>query len=288
MRPGSPIQGPQDFDVAAVLDQLFLDQQNSVEPPVEDDAEVQSVLSALSELTDSEVEEPDSEIEDEETPSRSTFSFVDCIPSSLRSFSSRFRAPLDEALTDPTESEEFTPPDGLSGLKRRRWLKTQRNHRKKRKKEQLSQLHLDSRLRDITKKRARGIQPIFTPNNFSAESLPHTKKGWAGLKSKLEAFCPELTDLLGEEYQMELVDWNGEDTHGVVDTIGRIIVILGGKPKDKKGERRDRTWTATMTNLKTLLQDARDKMTFTSKQKSSMRGQYPSVAMGTSFGGGSQ
>ncbi|KAJ3838202.1 hypothetical protein F5878DRAFT_181639 [Lentinula raphanica] len=210
MRPGMPIQGPQDFDLAAVLDQLHMDEQNPEHTPFEDDA--QSVLSKLSELTESDNGEADSEVEDDPYPrpegedasSKSLFSSLHCNLSSTESFNSRF-SPPDQSL--PQSTEDFTPPEGLSGQKRRRWLKTQRNHQKKRKKEQLSQIRLNSFLRDITKKRVQAVQPIQVAQDVSA--LPHTKKGWAGLKAKLAAACPELVDLLGDEYNMELVDWNG-------------------------------------------------------------------------------
>ncbi|KAJ3717152.1 hypothetical protein C8R42DRAFT_724780 [Lentinula raphanica] len=289
MQPGIPIQGPQDFDLAAVLDQLHMDEQNPQHTPFEDDA--QSVLSEISELTESDNGEADSEVEDDPYPrlegedasSKSLFSSLHCNLSSMESFNSRF-SPPDQSL--PQSTEDFTPPEGLSGQKRRRWLKTQRNHQKKRKKEQLSQIRLNSFLRDITKKRVQAVQPIQVAQDVSA--LPHTKKGWAGLKAKLAAACPELVDLLGDEYNMELVDWNGVDAYNIVDGPGQIIVVLGGKPRDREGEKPHRTWTAMMIDLKTRLADAGKNMTFTSKQMRSMRGGHPSVSMGTSFGGGSQ
>lgn len=71
------------------------------------------------------------------------------------------------------------------------------------------------------------------------------------------------------------------DCYVVVDKAGRIIAVLAGKPRDD-------AWDAVMTKLTAQIKDARGGMTFSKKQEAHKRGKFPSVAVGTSFGGGSK
>lgn len=71
------------------------------------------------------------------------------------------------------------------------------------------------------------------------------------------------------------------DCYVVVDKAGRIIAVLAGKPRDDN-------WDAVMTELTAQIKDARGSMTFSKKQEAHKRGKFPSVAVGTLFGGGSK
>ncbi|KAJ3710079.1 hypothetical protein C8R42DRAFT_597590, partial [Lentinula raphanica] len=67
----------------------------------------------------------------------------------------------------------------------------------------------------------------------------------------------------------------------LLDKSGRIIGVLAGKPRDSK-------WDSLIKDLEEQVRSARQTMSFSKKQSSSKRVSGPSVAMGTSFGGGSQ
>ncbi|KAJ3968608.1 hypothetical protein EV361DRAFT_972719 [Lentinula raphanica] len=80
---------------------------------------------------------------------------------------------------------------------------------------------------------------------------------------------------------MQLVEWAGQESHALADKSGRVIGVLAGKPRDRK-------WDPLMKDLEEQVRSARKKMTFSQKQRNNRRASGPSVAMGTSFGGGSQ
>lgn len=69
----------------------------------------------------------------------------------------------------------------------------------------------------------------------------------------------------------------------IVDKQGRIIAVLAGRPRGDD-------WTELTEELAGLLSKAGSKMTFSRKQRSGghKRGDFPSVSVGTSFGGGSK
>lgn len=71
------------------------------------------------------------------------------------------------------------------------------------------------------------------------------------------------------------------DSYAVVDREGRVISVLAGTPRDPN-------WGALMKELGEAVGKAREEMTFSKKQKEHVRGTFPSVSVGTSFGGGSK
>ncbi|KAE9391872.1 hypothetical protein BT96DRAFT_1000930 [Gymnopus androsaceus JB14] len=96
-----------------------------------------------------------------------------------------------------------------------------------------------------------------------------------------EKINPDIEQLLGDDYDMQVVEWNGKDSYAIVDREGRIISALAGTPCD-------RNWGTLMKELEDAIANAREKMSFSNKQKEHIRGEYPSVSMGNSFGGGSK
>jgi hypothetical protein len=66
-----------------------------------------------------------------------------------------------------------------------------------------------------------------------------------------------------------------------VDSAERIVAVLGGTPKDS-------SWMPLMNRLLQKIRTARSKMTFSRKQTKQPRGDFPSVSVGNSFGGGSK
>lgn len=71
------------------------------------------------------------------------------------------------------------------------------------------------------------------------------------------------------------------DSYAIVDREGRVISVLAGKPRDGK-------WDSLMKELEEAIAKAREKMSFSKKQKKHVRGKFPSVSVGNSFGGGSK
>lgn len=71
------------------------------------------------------------------------------------------------------------------------------------------------------------------------------------------------------------------DSYAVVDREGRIIAALAGRPRDEN-------WDELMKELTEAIRQAHEKMTFSEKQTTHIRGEFTSVSVGNSFGGGSK
>lgn len=70
------------------------------------------------------------------------------------------------------------------------------------------------------------------------------------------------------------------ETHAITDRNGRVISVLAGRP------RRD-NWDGLVEELANKISAVREQTKFSNKQLNHKRGEFPSVAFGTSFGGGS-
>ena len=70
----------------------------------------------------------------------------------------------------------------------------------------------------------------------------------------------------------------------VVDKGGRVIAVLGGRPKGETEE----SWRAVIQDAYDAMKLAREQGVFTQEQKNHRRGSYATLATGISFGGGQQ
>lgn len=242
-----------------------------------------------------------------ETPSPSAPSpfFLDSFaPSSfLGCFLKPFARPAVEEVAPSDAEPEDVALEGSSeqpetGKAARRKRKMVKNKEKRQKRRKLTQDQLGTRLKGIARTRAAESQRWDAKDTFATESLPVNSGGWSGLRQRLEKIHPQIKELL-DEHEMEVVEWNGRcvsclafslmvvlrdasrDSHAIVDREGRVISVLAGTPRDPN-------WGSLMKELEEAIGQAQEKMTFSKKQKEHVRGVFPSVSVGSSFGGGSK
>ncbi|KZT00442.1 uncharacterized protein LAESUDRAFT_666199, partial [Laetiporus sulphureus 93-53] len=65
----------------------------------------------------------------------------------------------------------------------------------------------------------------------------------------------------------------------ITDSEGRVIGVLAGSPNDP-------SWQSVNSEASALLKKAQTQMHFTSKMEKHLRGDYPALSVGVSFGGG--
>ncbi|KAJ3730736.1 hypothetical protein C8R42DRAFT_637406 [Lentinula raphanica] len=259
---GQPIIAPQ-FDL-----QNALDTYEDPELPTSRDYEV-DLEGDLSELSDLESED-----------SCESFEFHDSNEVQF-SLPSTFQPRLSTEGSSPSEGEDkpHSDPAGGTGKRARRCRKTLRNWKKRRLAREEGRFQTG--LKEIARRRAAECQTLSAGDDFQTEDLPVNSTGWSGVRQQFEKTHPSYQELLGEEYEMQLVGWKGDEGFPVLDKTGRIITVLAGKPQDSK-------WGTLTEELEEQVRSARKNMTFSKKQRSNKRVSGPSVSMGTSFGGGSQ
>ncbi|KAE9385706.1 hypothetical protein BT96DRAFT_981971, partial [Gymnopus androsaceus JB14] len=206
--------------------------------------------------------DPDGSEPDPTSPS-SSFS----IPAFLRRL---FLQPPSEFGEVQSESEDRTsgvedkPLTGLAA--RRKWKKERKRDKwnvKHKLKRKLMQDELGTTLKEISRKKAACPHTISTNKSFSSKALPINSGGWSGLQQKLEKINPAVQELL-DKHDMQITDWDRRQSYAVVDNKGRIITALAGTPDDPN-------WIPLMQELAENIRNARDRMSFSTKQKENKR-----------------
>ncbi|KAJ3965065.1 hypothetical protein EV361DRAFT_955360 [Lentinula raphanica] len=262
LSPGQPIVASQ-FDLRDALEAY-----EDPETPTSRDYEV-DLEGELSELSDLESED-------------SCESFDDSIEVEL-ALPSTFQPLVSGEESSPSETEDdpSNDPGQGQGKRARRRRKTLRNRKKRRLAREDAQAQFQTGLKEIARRRVAESQTLSSVDDFHTEDLPVNSGGWSGIRQEFERIHPSFQELLGEGFELRLVEWQGQESCAVLDKSGRIISLLAGKPRDPK-------WDSVINELEEQVRSARKKMTFSQKQRSNKRVSGPSVSMGTSFGGGSQ
>ncbi|KAJ6579042.1 hypothetical protein DFH09DRAFT_1246182 [Mycena vulgaris] len=80
---------------------------------------------------------------------------------------------------------------------------------------------------------------------------------------------------------MTVIPWDGQSPRPLVDKGGRVIAVLGGRPKG-------RDYLKQTQEAARQLEDARGELKFRADQVNGRRGAFSSVSYGISYGGGQQ
>ncbi|KAF9037522.1 hypothetical protein BJ165DRAFT_1353445 [Panaeolus papilionaceus] len=111
-----------------------------------------------------------------------------------------------------------------------------------------------------------------------AKGFPVTKPAWIG-KQIPDGKSEHSLEYLIQEEGMTLIDWDGRTTHTITDRSHRNIGLLGGVPRTRNWDEVQQDAAAAIRRAGTLLYVPENKLR-------NRRGQFISVAMGLSFGGG--
>lgn len=103
-----------------------------------------------------------------------------------------------------------TQPTAATGKTARRNRKNQKKRIGRNIKRAMIQRELGTSLKGVSRRRSAASTILEVDKSFVTEDLPVNSGGWSGVRENFEKSCPTLEELLGEDYGMELVDWNGK------------------------------------------------------------------------------
>ncbi|KAG6905925.1 hypothetical protein DXG01_016915 [Tephrocybe rancida] len=106
-----------------------------------------------------------------------------------------------------------------------------------------------------------------------SETSPVTSSGWMGLRRDAPTGGISLAELLARG--LRLFEWDGRTTHPLLDSVGRQIGVLLGRPRGD-------TWDIKISAAADELRGAQAEL----GQQRNKRGDYAFVNSGISFGGG--
>ncbi|KAE9386950.1 hypothetical protein BT96DRAFT_1005588 [Gymnopus androsaceus JB14] len=267
LKPGHPIRGPNKYDLDVALNALATDDNGNEDGH---DIDSESECSELSDLTD--LDDNDEPFICTSPPSSSPWK--SCLSSFFAPIFRPFQTPPGVEESD-TEAEDIPLCDSSEhpekGKKARRKWKKMRNNEKRRQRRRLEQEALGTRLKSIARCRAAESHKLDARETFISEDLPVNSGGWSGLHQQFEKINPGIAELLGDEYNMQLVSWNGKDSYAIVNREGRVIAVLAGMPRNGK-------WDSFMKELEEAIGKARENMSFSKKQKEQVQGDFPAIA----------
>lgn len=234
LQPGAPILGPIPYDASIALDEKAAPSQipgssaNNLPPryippnyaTFEDGFSSEDEVELESDLTDIEDSDGDDEDHtgtkaDEETnlfrtdlPQAHSSYFEKYLPQVFLPFlpkSLRSQTALDSESDYAPETEELQ-----TGQTARRKRKNKKKHEKIKKEREEEQGRLGTAVKGVARRRAAESKTLRTDDDFLTEDLPVNSGGWSGLRKVLAKVHPEIDELLGEEYDMQVVNWKGE------------------------------------------------------------------------------
>jgi hypothetical protein len=118
--------------------------------------------------------------------------------------------------------------------------------------------------------------------DINAADLPATSTAWTGIRQPVRSASWSVDDILKQGFQ--LIKWEGNETHHLVDLHNRILVTCLGMPKDK-----EKWLKLEKEELRPAIQTLRSQCRFQKKQQCDRRAQsfkFLVVTRGRSFGGG--
>lgn len=188
LEPGRPIIAPAEFDLDSALAEALNKEKQDYD--LQDSIVLEGDLSDLSDLSD---------LEDEDD-----FEPLDCEPLDATA-----------SIHAPNFLNPLTPfPKALKsegkGVDARRLRKTLRKRAKRRDDREDVREALKTTLKQVAIRRAAQSKTLCVEEDFDTESLPVSSGGWSGLRQRFDQLQPQVEELLGDEHEMQLVNWNGE------------------------------------------------------------------------------
>lgn len=118
--------------------------------------------------------------------------------------------------------------------------------------------------------------------SFEGGRIRVAKTGYVGVRETASGTTYRLADLVGSgsRYRFDLFEWDGRSSVAVLDSEGRIVAVLVGRPAE------DPSWERTHRDAAEELERGRNALKLTLKQKRHRRGHFPALATGISHGGG--
>ncbi|TDL13644.1 hypothetical protein BD410DRAFT_846742 [Rickenella mellea] len=135
-------------------------------------------------------------------------------------------------------------------------------------------------VKKIALKRVAESNPLHT--SLITDELRVASSGWVGLRRRKEIRekrLYSLEEMLRPSSGFMLIEWDGLTPRPIVDGKDRVVAVLVGRPRDPG-------WAALSNDVFTTISKARDRCTFSQDQADHRRGQFPTLSIGTSFGGG--
>lgn len=208
LTPGRPIQGPNNYDLDVALNSLERNENEDAR-----DVDLESECSDLSDLTDLDDDDDDDDSDGTPIHTWSSLSPKSWLTSFLGPTLCPFQKSPEAELSD-SEAEDIPIPCSTkiaeTGKKARRKRKKIRNRNKRRQRRKVEQEALGTQLKNIARRRAAESQKLDAGESFVSKDLPVNSGGWSGLRQQFEKINPGISELLGDDYDMQLVNWNGK------------------------------------------------------------------------------
>lgn len=116
--------------------------------------------------------------------------------------------------------------------------------------------------------------------DIDAAYLPVNSSGFGGLRRKPP---PDKRDAVALQHEagFRYLGHNGDGTILVVDRHGRLLIVIGGRPRDKV------RWKEEVEDeIVRAIEEGKVGVHFSKKEKKHKRGPFPATAIGVSYGGG--
>ncbi|KAJ7763252.1 hypothetical protein B0H14DRAFT_3510661 [Mycena olivaceomarginata] len=215
--------------------------------------------------------------------------------------------PADTPDSPPLPPPTPSPPQKPSGLHPATLSAKDRDKQKSKarrdKKRQQARLSAGTPLKSVHRKHVQQAKASALDMDLDASSLPHSKPAWVGSRAAEDepfdfedAAAPHDggTGLGGVSYTQEEVDalsgtrgfryigWLGELTVPVVDRQRRVVITLGGMPRDRAG------WKTVTDGAAALLRERLSRLRLSDERLHHRRAldSFPALARGWSHGGG--
>lgn len=156
--------------------------------------------------------------------------------------------------------------------KKRHHAKHKANRRERRKAED----KLRGGLKSISLKRKREEEPILLPE-FDVHTLPAARGAWLGRRQWFERTRRTLANI--REAGLRIIEWEGHQTHPIIDKLRRCFILLSAPPRDE-------TWPALCKRMQELIEEAEGDILFKEDHLNHLRGPFPAMTIGVSHGGG--
>ncbi|KAF5353901.1 hypothetical protein D9756_007287 [Leucocoprinus leucothites] len=191
-------------------------------------------------------------------------------------------AALKAAEQGPSSSQLLlaTPHTPLSNKARKQKERSAKRRRKKREDAQAAE---PTKLKHVTKRRRLEATKNLLLLDLNAESdVPVSKPAWIGRRAEGLPRRQFTKGELVEDLGLTHFPWGGRTTHLLLDRKKRVIGVLLGQPRDSEG------WKKVHDAAYEAFQTVASKLSYSKKELSQRRGDFPAVAHGISFGGGQE
>lgn len=117
--------------------------------------------------------------------------------------------------------------------------------------------------------------------SLKTEDLPAAANGFVANEGASGKRVYKVEELIGKgaKVPFKLVKWNGRTATGILDSCGRIIAVLAGRPDDP-------SWESVHLEAVELLEKTRPLLRLSKKSTRHRRGNFAALSYGISHGGG--